>query len=189
MWEKPKLLFKAKAPKENPFQEYIGRMVIIPEFAVLNGKRTLISETKVKIQTIQGNRFKPKFFEINGEHLIGMLRFYAQMNNAKDLTEDQFLAFEEMDIEARKTAPEGSKPGSYVMSKKTNEVQCESYESEPVQNESPYPPDEREPMGTDQLDAEPHPSCGNETIHGDCSDSGSVSQSGAQQLQDFDVTH
>ena len=84
---KPKLLFKTdKAPE---LERYIGKTIAI------GGK-------PVKIETIVGNRFRPQFYEINGEHLIGMLRFHAKMEGAKDITEEQFRAFEEMDIEAEK---------------------------------------------------------------------------------------
>lgn len=83
---KPKKLFKAKVPT---LESYIGRTVKI------EGK-------PVKIESICGNRFKQTFYEINGTHLIGMLRFHAQMTGAKDITEEQFRAFEEMDLEAEK---------------------------------------------------------------------------------------
>lgn len=82
----PKKLFKAKVPT---LENFIGRTVMI------EGK-------PIVIQSIVGNRFKQTFYEINGEHLIGMLRFHAQMTGAKDITEEQFKAFEEMDIEAEK---------------------------------------------------------------------------------------
>lgn len=97
----PKLLFKADKP-DNP-QKYVGKNIVIPEFLELPGEgRVKISEKKVVIQSICGNKFKPNYFEINGQYLISMLRFYAQINNAKDITEDDFRAFEEMELTAEK---------------------------------------------------------------------------------------
>lgn len=86
----PKLLFKAK--KHDP-SKYVGRTVVI------EGK-------KVVIKKIVGNITKPQFYEINGEHLIGMLRLEAQMTAAKDITEDDFLAFEQMDLKAERIMDE-----------------------------------------------------------------------------------
>jgi hypothetical protein len=83
--EKPRLLFKTSAPPE--LHTYVGRMVLI------DGK-------PVKIESIVGNRITPTFYEINGEHLIGMLRFHAQMMGVNDITEDEFKAFEEMELRA-----------------------------------------------------------------------------------------
>lgn len=83
----PKLLFKTKAPPD--LRKYIGRNVKI------DGKNVIIV-------SIVGNMIKPAFLEINGEHLIGMLRFFAQMNNDKSITEEEFQAFEEMDMEAER---------------------------------------------------------------------------------------
>lgn len=91
-----RLLFKAKVP--NDLLKYIGRDIIIPEFMNIDGKKTKVSEQKVRIETIVGNRFQPQFYEINGMHLIGMLRFHAQMEKAKDITEDQIEAFEQMQL-------------------------------------------------------------------------------------------
>lgn len=68
----------------------------------MNGIPTVVATNKVKIETIVGNKFKPAYFEINGTHLIGMLRFFAQMTGAKDITEDQFQKFENMEISAEK---------------------------------------------------------------------------------------
>ena len=78
--------------------DYIGRTVVI------DGK-------DVVIETITGNlgrslgrgdKMSPMFYEINGEHLMNMLRFHAQMEGATDITEEQFIAFEQMEIEAEK---------------------------------------------------------------------------------------
>jgi hypothetical protein len=85
-----KKLFKAKVPD---LSKYIGRKVSI------DGK-------KIKIETIVGNKAKPAFYEINGEHLIGMLRFHAQMLGDKSITEDQFIAFEKMDHHVEKREKE-----------------------------------------------------------------------------------
>ncbi len=98
-WQKPQLLFKAKKPD---LGEFIGRTVRIPECVMLDGKPAVLSETVVKIEKIVGNKPRPTFYEINGEHLIGMLRFHAQMCGDKSITEQQFLDFENMNIEAEK---------------------------------------------------------------------------------------
>ncbi len=80
-------LFKATVPD---LLKYLGKSVIIPDVG------------KVKIDHICGNKFKPNYYEINGEHLISMLRFHAQMMKAKDITEEQFLQFEAMEVVAEK---------------------------------------------------------------------------------------
>jgi hypothetical protein len=85
---KPKKLFKAKVPD---LKEFVGKRVLIPGLT-----------EPIKIKKIVGNKFKPTFYEINDEHLIGMLRFHAQMTGAKDITEEEFKAFEEMDLEAER---------------------------------------------------------------------------------------
>lgn len=101
----PRKLFKAKAPD---LTQYVGKTVRI------DGK-------KVRIKSIVGNLTYKTFYEINGEHLIGMLRFHAQMLGDKSITEDQFLAFEQMDLESeklptqakddKKSASEPTQPG------------------------------------------------------------------------------
>jgi hypothetical protein len=83
---KPKRLFKADVPK---LKEYIG-------------KKVTIEGRPVVIETIVGNRFKKTFYEINGQHLIGMLRFHAQMEGDKSITEEQFQAFENMELDSEK---------------------------------------------------------------------------------------
>jgi hypothetical protein len=91
LWPSPKFLFKTKKPP-NP-SDYLGRTVVI------EGKKVLITK-------IVGNLTKPQFYEINGEHLIGMLRFHAQMLKDDSITEEQFKAFEDMELKAEKmTAP------------------------------------------------------------------------------------
>ncbi len=87
--DKTRLLFKAEEPNLN---DYLGR------FVTIRGEKILIKH-------IVGNRYQPKFLEINGHHLISMLRFFKQMNNDDSITEDQLRAFEEMDVSARKLSP------------------------------------------------------------------------------------
>lgn len=82
----PRLLFKASTPD---LSKFIGKYVRIPGV-----------DGSVKIEKIVGNITKKTFFEINGEHLIGMLRFFAQMHGDKSITEDQFIAFEEMELDS-----------------------------------------------------------------------------------------
>lgn len=90
--------FKMKAVTPN-LKEFIGRKVLIPG-----------ESEPVVIEHICGNvglslgheKPKPTFYEINGKHLIGMLRFHAQMLGDKSITEDQFKAFEEIKFEAVK---------------------------------------------------------------------------------------
>ncbi len=88
-----KFKFKTKVPK---LHQYIGR-------------RIEIDDKPVVIQTLVGNRFKPTFYEINGEHLIGMLRFHARMEGDHSITEQQFKDFEEMDLHAERMDPKEKK--------------------------------------------------------------------------------
>ncbi len=92
LWDRPKKLFKARTPD---LSQYKGRTVFI------EGK-------PVVIDTIVGNRFKPTFYEINGTHLLGMLRLHAQMCGDKSITEEQFKAFEQMEVEAEKLPEKGT---------------------------------------------------------------------------------
>ena len=95
----PKKLFKATVPE---LKQFIGKTVII------NGE-------KIKIKSICGNigmmlgqkpeDAKPTFYEINGEHLMNMLRFHAQMCGDTSITEEQFEAFENIVFEAEKIIP------------------------------------------------------------------------------------
>ena len=73
-----------------------------PDLRAYLGKTVVIEGKPIVIEHLVGNMVTPKFLEVNGEHLIGMLRFFAQMTGAKDITEDQFLAFEEMDLHIEK---------------------------------------------------------------------------------------
>jgi hypothetical protein len=95
-----KLLKRFKMKTTPPdLKSFIGKKVLIP--GVIE---------PVVIEYICGNlglslgsdKPRPQFYEINGEHLIGMLRFHAQMTGAKDITEEQFKAFEEMEFHAEK---------------------------------------------------------------------------------------
>jgi hypothetical protein len=86
-----KLLFKTKAPPD--LKQYLGKKIRI------DGK-------KIKITSIVGNITKPAFYEINGEHLIGMLRFHAQMLGDKTITEEQFLEFEKIQYHVEKMEKE-----------------------------------------------------------------------------------
>lgn len=70
-----------------------------PDLMKYVGQEVLIDGAPVKIETIVGNAFKPAFYEINGEHLIGMLRFHAQMCGDKSITEEQFKDFEDIIFE------------------------------------------------------------------------------------------
>lgn len=98
VFDKPELLFTATPPD---LKKFIGKWVEIP------------SHGPVKIKTIVGNlgktlgtdKPKPMYYEINGKHLISMLRFHAQMEGAKDITEDQFRAFEDTEFVAEKLPP------------------------------------------------------------------------------------
>jgi hypothetical protein len=78
---------KVKTPQD--LKQYVGKTVTI------EGK-------PIVIETIVGNIQTPAFFEINGEHLLGMLRFYAQINGDKSITEEQFKAFEEIQYHVEK---------------------------------------------------------------------------------------
>lgn len=90
LFEKAKLLFKAKKPGD--LKKYVGRTVIIP--ATQTDKAQ-----EVMIETIKGNLTKPAFFEINGKYLIGMLRFYAQINKDDSISEAEFKEFEQIQLE------------------------------------------------------------------------------------------
>lgn len=83
---RPKKLFKASVPE---LKKYVGKTVNIDNKPIL-------------IESIVGNVFKKTFYEINGQHLIGMLRFHAQMEGDKSITEEQFQAFENMELESEK---------------------------------------------------------------------------------------
>jgi hypothetical protein len=87
-------LFKAEVPD---LKKYYGRTILI------DGK-------KVRIESIVGNHFKRQFYEINGEHLISMLRFHAQVMGDKSITEQQFLDFENMEMDSEKLPDPVKKP-------------------------------------------------------------------------------
>lgn len=104
LFDAPRLLFKAKKPVASDLDKYIGKTILIPTFAEIDGKKTRISEDRVTIETIVGNKFHEAFYEINGKYRIGMLRFYKQMNKVSDsdITEDDCQAFEEMILHCEK---------------------------------------------------------------------------------------
>jgi hypothetical protein len=81
--------FKFKTDKPPNIEKYIGKTVIIDGNPIL-------------IKRIVGNITTPAFYEINGEHLIGMLRFHAQMLGDRSITEEQFKAFEQMQYHVEK---------------------------------------------------------------------------------------
>ena len=89
-----KFKFKATPPE---LKDYVGRTVII-------GGESVVIETIVGNMgmSLRGDKPRPQFYEINGHHLIGMLRFHAQMTGAQDITEEQFQAFEDMEFHAEK---------------------------------------------------------------------------------------
>lgn len=92
---KPKLLFKTQP---SYLEDYIGRTVVIDK--VIH-----------KIETIKPRFQNPKYFNINGNNPISALRFFAQMNGDKSITEDQFRKFEAMDVDAVKN---DEKSGDFV---------------------------------------------------------------------------
>lgn len=113
----PKFLFKTdKAPD---LKTFIGKTVLIPEFADLDGKRVKYAEEKVVIERIVGHRFKHAFYEINGKYRIGMLRFHAQMLKDRSITEEQFQQFEEIQGEVERM-PKGEENGQKEISSSTN---------------------------------------------------------------------
>lgn len=85
-WSKPKNLFTYEIPNT---EEFIGLTVTI-------------GNERVKIKKIEGMKFQPKFYLINNKYEMNILRFFAQMNHCKDITEQQFRDFEEMDVSADK---------------------------------------------------------------------------------------
>lgn len=89
--------FGFKAEPRDDLKVYLGKRVII---------RGVNNNQPLLIESISICHFKPAFYEINGRHLIGVLRFYAQMNNDKSITEQQFRDFEAMETEAEKLPPE-----------------------------------------------------------------------------------
>lgn len=97
----PKKLFKATVPD---LKSYIGRTVVI------RGRKVKIKKIVGNIgMTLGTNKPKPMFYEINDKYLMGMLRFHAQMTGAKDITEEEFLAFENMEVTSEKLPPKEGK--------------------------------------------------------------------------------
>lgn len=112
-----KKLFKTAKPPN--LEAYIGKTIVI------EGK-------PVTIKSIVGNKFKHTFYEINGQHLIGMLRFHAQILGDKSITEEQFKAFEDMEITAHKkpdtkSSLEESKLLSESVEKMRKELNLDEY--------------------------------------------------------------
>lgn len=101
---KPQKLFRARVPE---LEQFIGRKV--------NVKNKDGKQVRIRIKTIVGNigmtlgrevkDRKPQYYEINGEYLLSMLRFHAQMEGATDITEEQFKEFEEMEVWAEASTP------------------------------------------------------------------------------------
>jgi hypothetical protein len=122
-----KAQFLFKTGKLPDLKSYIGRDVVVKQ----DGTGDLSKPKKVRIDKIVGNIFKPQFYEINGTYLIGMLRFHAQMLKDDSITEDQFKAFEEMELNARKLpetdaanmAEEGRELATKIMKDVGNEKQ------------------------------------------------------------------
>lgn len=115
----PKFLFKTgKLPD---LKKYHGMTVTIPGDP----------PTTIKIIKIVGNLFKPQFYEINDKHLIGMLRFHAQMVGDTSITEDQFKAFEEMELNVEEQSPRAKgiadfrAQGEALADKIMKDVKCE----------------------------------------------------------------
>lgn len=89
----------------------------LPDLAKYIGKTVKIDGKDVVIDTLQGNLGKtlgrsvkdirPQYYEINGQYLISMLRFHAQMEGAHDITEEQFKQFEEIEFFSEKVGDEG----------------------------------------------------------------------------------
>lgn len=85
---------------------FIGRYVLIPG----QDKPIMIAKLVGNVgKTLGTDNPKPQYYEINDEYLISMLRFHAQMNGDKSITEDQFKAFEEMEFSAEKNPQEPPK--------------------------------------------------------------------------------
>lgn len=77
----------------------------VPDLLKYIGKTVLIDGKKIVINRIVGNMTKKAFYEINGEYLMNMLRFHAQMEGDKSITEEQFKAFEEIKMDIEQSAP------------------------------------------------------------------------------------
>lgn len=88
-------------------------LVDIPDLLEYVGRTVVINRKKVKIKTIVGNLGltlgrrpedrRPQFAEINGEHRISFLRFFAQMNG-EHYTEEEYKAFDDMQVWAEQGA-------------------------------------------------------------------------------------
>lgn len=99
--KKQKKLFKYEIPD---LKDYVGKTVQIP----MPGG----SVHTVKIKTVMGNvgltlgrapkDQRPQYAEINGRYRISFLRFFAQMNGAKDISEEDFKAYEDTEFWSEK---------------------------------------------------------------------------------------
>jgi hypothetical protein len=95
-FDKAKLLFKADKPGD--LKQYFGEMVDIPGVGQVRIKSVVPNIG----MTLGHSKPKPHYYEVNGKHLISMLRFHAQMEGDESITEDDFKAFEEMEFHAEK---------------------------------------------------------------------------------------
>jgi hypothetical protein len=75
-----------------------------PDLWKLIGKTVNIEGKPVKITSIVTNMNKPNFYEINGTYLMSILRFHAQMLGDKSITEEEFLDWENMQLEIEQIA-------------------------------------------------------------------------------------
>jgi hypothetical protein len=75
--------------------------VEVPDLTKFIGKTVIIEGKEVVIKTIVGNMTQKAFYEINSEHLVNMLRFHAQMCGDHSITEQQFVDFENMEMESK----------------------------------------------------------------------------------------
>ncbi len=91
--QKFKKPFKATVPD---LKEFVGRTVII------NGESITIEKIVGNAGMTLGRKqedMRPTYYEINDAHLIGMLRFHAQMIGDTGISEEEFVAFENMEFD------------------------------------------------------------------------------------------
>lgn len=89
-----KKLFTAKVPDIERFRGRTLKIPGVPEPVRIETVRGCVGMTLGR----KAEDIRPQYYEINGKHLIGMLRFHAQMENDKSITEEQFKAFEDMEF-------------------------------------------------------------------------------------------
>lgn len=101
-----KLLKKFKTKATVPdLEDYIGRSVQIPG----EPQPIVIGKITGNIGMTLGRKaadIRPQFYQINDKYLISMLRFHAQMTGARDITEEEFKAFEDMEFYVEKSHKE-----------------------------------------------------------------------------------